>query len=374
VRYSFLKRNGLAFIAAPLGRFTVRQPKKDIDLLREIDPWLDRFRKAISDKNTPPRFQATLRQIERSIFDFCQYGKSSRFADILCSFGKAERELAGAEKFREDKRIAPVGGLTQDWLRAANDGSVEFELALALACVYDPASKIGPIRANLEPVTNAKKPQWAEKERCVVWNQADLTSNLCAVLERRLMDAKRAGCSTLPIDSGRTARLGAVAMFLHGLTDDNRIEELLWGCILVRPPYKELKLRLHNLQDSPPIPRSYALLKHVFLPRPLELQSGEQIEIRPETAVVSLLRAGRISDACSIAVRRLRAAGVIPMPHSRAGQSGRKNAWSESQASQVDGKRLAAALFQSVHNPSGVFLAWSSGNRRKFLRKKTMEV
>jgi len=341
--------------ACALSRCDVRL-RKDVDLLQEIDPWLEAFRTAVHNekvKKTPLRFKTALRRIEQSIFDFCQYGESSRFAKILCSLGRAERKLANAEKFREEKRIHPISGLSQDWLRAANDGSPEFELALALARMYDPASKIGPIRANLEPVTDDWKPRWAEKDRCVIWNQADLTSNLCAALERRLMDGDRAGCPNLPIASGRTARLGAVGMFLHEMTDDSRIEELLWGCILAKPPSKELDLRFASSSSSPPIPRTYALLKHLFLPGHLELErTGEEVEIRPETAVIPLLRAGRISDACDIAVRRLRAAGVIPMPHTHAGRSGRKNVWSESENSQIDGKRLAAALLIPISSQS----------------------
>jgi CRISPR-associated protein Csx17 len=59
VRYGFLKRSGKAFLATPLGRFDVTLRPR-IDLLRDLENrgWLDSFRTACADKNTPSRFTA----------------------------------------------------------------------------------------------------------------------------------------------------------------------------------------------------------------------------------------------------------------------------------------------------------------------------
>jgi CRISPR-associated protein Csx17 len=337
--------------SAVLGCFEVRA-RPDVDLLREADGWLGRFRGAASDEKAPPRFRSALRRIEGAIFDFCQHGGTPRFAEILCALGRAERELAGGENFRKDSNLSPLAGLSLDWLRAANDESFEYELALSLAGVHDRERVIGPLRANLESVTWPGHPDWkgytswAERSRAVVWSSANLSANLVAILERRLMDGDRNGCSKLPLASWRSTSLDAVSAFLAGAVDDARVEDLLWGLLLVDHG------RPHPIQpsrppaDAPPLPRAYALLKLLFLPDPLATKAGE-VRVRPEPSLVPLLRAGHIGDACALAMRRLRASGLLPTPYRTGGRAARDDEWRDA-AGSVEAQRLAAALLFPV--------------------------
>ncbi len=377
VRFGFLERNGKAYIATPLGRFDVGDPRPDADLLRQIDPWLDAFRRKAYGKNPLPRIQTAHRRIEQAIFDFCRYGGPSRFAEIICALGNAEREIARTENFHEADGIRPLSGLSPDWIKAAYDGSTEFRIALAVANIYDPQQKIGPIRTNLEPVTAERRPSWAAKDRCVVWNNADLAENLASVLERRIMDAERklvhhqqkvgranvlergimdaerkAG-RDLPIAAGHTVDLRSVASFLWREVDDARIEELLWGLMLVEPAIQDLHLDFPSGEESLTIPRPYAILKHLFFPWPIgQTEDQQELRIRPETSILPLLRANRVGEACVIAMRRLRASGFLPMPHARAGEASRDMEWLGSQFSGVEGRRLAAALLIPISSGS----------------------
>lgn len=369
-RLAFLKRSGKAFLAAPLGRFEVVE-RAEVDLLREVDPWLERFRGAVKtsggqkrDSRSVPRFVAALRAIDSAIFDFCKYGGAGFFQKILVALGAAERELALTPgKVGQSKRPpGPLGRLSSKWIEAAHDGSSEFEIARALAGIRDEpdrpgeAAKLGPLRANLEPVDWEKRCRaWAEKDRDVVWNDADLPTNLVAVLARRMMDADRKGCENLPLASFANAPLDVVAAFIAGELDDRRIEDLLWGLCLVQPKYTP-----SEPPDGADIPAAYALLKLLFLPRPLVIErrdtggikvryapsSDEGIRIRPEPGVLSLLRAGRLGEACAVAMRRLRASGLAPTPQARAGRT-RDRDWLELDrmgSAGVDPMRLAAAL------------------------------
>ncbi len=374
-RLGFLKRSGKAFLAAPLGRFEVVE-RTHVDLLREVDSWLASFRRAAGDKNAPPRFGSAARRIDSAIFDFCKYGGAAFFQRILIALGRAERELAGAERFREDKKLKPLAGLSTAWIEAADDGSREFDIALAIAGVrHEPdhdgdRPKIGPLRVNLEPVTlwydkqeGNQKAKWAEKERCVVWNAADLATNLANVLQRRMMDAARTGCERLPLASRSTAALDTIAAFIAGQLDDQRIERLIWGLMLVESaPYQPRFGAAPNdvLDDAHPyavLPRDYALLKLLFLPRPLvPTRSGDSVSwrlarhgesgiaIRPEPRLLPLLRAGRVGDACRIAARRLRISGVVPMPGPRPDGRLRDDTWNEAPDDPARGRRLAAAM------------------------------
>ena len=330
--------------SASLGVFPVRA-RPDVDLVREVDPWLDRFRRAASDDEAPPRFKSALRRIEAAIFGFCQYGGPSRFGEILCALGQAERELSTGEKYRKDKYLTPLCGLSPAWLGAADDLTAEFGIALALSGLWDRGQKVEPLRANLEPARAWTKKEggsaakWTEAGNAVVWTNRDLASNLSAILERRLLDGNRQGCMALPLSFHRGAPLAAISAFIHGETDDERIAELLWGMILIdhHKPYPALG---RPQVDAPPLPRAFAMLRLLYLPHGIEMQTGE-ISVKPEARVLGLLRGGRMPEACAIAARRLRASGLNPMPHARG--TSRDDEWKGALGA-VSPSRLAAAL------------------------------
>jgi len=377
-RLGFLKRSGKAYLAAPLGRFHVAE-RSGVDLLRAVDPWLEHFRRAAGDKNAPPRFGSALRRIDSAVFDFCRYGGKPFFQKIIIALGAAERELANAERFRADRKLNPLAGLSPAWIEAADDHSPEFIIGRSLACIHDAEGKIGPLRANLEPVDWQKRCRaWAEKDRSVVWNAADPAANLANVLARRMMDGSRAGCEGLPLASPYAAPLDTIAAFIAGDLDDRRIENLIWGLILVEMPKAHGRDRRSlgpgaaapGGPASPPLPREYALLRLLFLPCPIGPErSGETVRwrlargcadggkeggliIRPEPRILPLLRAGRLGEACRIAAQRLRATGLPPMPGALPTGVLRDDCWSERTTDPHRSRRLAAALLIPVSSKS----------------------
>lgn len=353
VRVGFLQRSGKAYLATPLGRIDVpTQPRAEVALLDELDLWLDRFRTACGNKG-PARLLRAIEAIDHAIFNFCRY-KGKRFCQrVLVALGRAERELARTEGKIGKRGVRPLAGLSQAWLHESNDGSPEFEIALALAGITGQSEKIGPLRVHLEPVDWQRRCRaWADRGRSVVWTSADLAANLSAVLARRLMDAQKAACESLPLASRSPASLAAISAFLAGQTDDQKIEDLLWALNLVQPAH----ISPSPLPDSPPLPRCYALLKLLLLPTPLRIDQTEYF-IRPEPRMVPLLRANRIGEACQIAVRRLRASGLMPMPFVRAGKATRDDDWQEAHTSDMSGKRLAAALLIPISDSDAVYLA-----------------
>jgi len=340
VRLGFLRRSGKAYLAASLGRIEVpTQPRSEVALLHEIDAWLDAFRNACGSKE-PARLRQALVAIDRAIFDLCRY-RDHRFVQaVLIALGRAERALALAAGKVGKQVIRPLAGLSQAWLAESNDGSVEFEIAAALAGMYGEKDKIGPLRVHWEPVDWQRACRaWADRGRSVVWTSADLAASMSAVLIRRLMDAQRAACDSMPLASTSPASLAAISAFLLGQTVDRKIEDLVWALGLVQPA----RLPPCCAPDSPPLPRPYALLKLLFLPNPLRIDQTEY-NIRPEPRIPPLLRAGRIGEACAIALRRLRSSGLMPMPYARSGSATRDADWQEANTSNISGKRLAAAL------------------------------
>ncbi len=125
-----------------------------------------------------------------------------------------------------------------------------------------------------------------------------------------------------------------------------------------------------NIEHAPPLPREYALLKLLFLPRPLvqewdsqrerstwrmarvvtgpdgKKKREEGIHVRPEPRILPLLRAGRVAEACRIATERLRSSGFTPLAGSTRAGSWRQSDW-ECDPSH-DAHRLAAALLLPI--------------------------
>ncbi|MFY9399335.1 MAG: type I-U CRISPR-associated protein Csx17, partial [Desulfomonilia bacterium] len=350
-RFAIVKgRIGMDYnTSASFGRFEVRS-RPGTDLLEETDRWLDSFRDAASKDDAPHRFRSALKRLESSIFDFCRYGGAPRLTDILRSFGNAERELAVTRGRVGQNKISvrPLFGLSQKWLQAADDRSTEFELARALSGIYDP-EKNEPIRANIEPVSSNR---WKDNDRCDVWDSAALPRNLLSILERRMLDAARKGCTRLPLASPSYASLNTVSKYIAGDVDDRKIEELLWSMAAISYRAPSERRVSQPLRDQPGhesrhiavLPRQYAVLKLVFLPRPLKI-GDEEISIRPETAITSLLRAGRTGEACVKAARRLRMSGLTPMSWRKWGGAFIEKDWS---AGDVDPLRLGSALLFPV--------------------------
>jgi CRISPR-associated protein Csx17 len=238
--------------------------------------------------------------------------------------------MVNADRFRDLKRLQPISRLSPAWIAAADDGSPEFALARSLTFVYDPEQKIGPLRINVEPVDWRNRFRaWTEKDCSVVWNAADLPTNLANVLQRRIMDGERAGCKRLPLDSRVAVPLEVVSAFIAGDLDDERIEQLLWGLVLIssRRHNVQTTIQVPSASNSAMLPREYALLKLLFLSRPLVADQQDEtfrwrlarrgergVTIRPEPRILPLLRAGRIGEACCIAAQRLRVSGLQPMP------------------------------------------------------------
>lgn len=373
VRIQYQARFGDNYLANTLGRVDV-VPRLSVDLLREADPWLNRFRSACFATDAPPRFATCLRRIDSAVFEFCKYGGARLFQEILVSLGTAERALSTAERFRDAKNLLPLAGLSSAWMQAGDDESPEFVVARAIASVHDSDAKIARLRANLEPVLVGHKKagewyaNWAKKDRAIAWNAADLAVNLARVLQRRLMDGARAGCECLPLASRFSVPLGTVAAFVAGELDDERIEELIWGLMLIND--EGSRKRARGRADDLSVPPAYALLKLLFLSRPLVIEGGADgtfsarplpdyesggVVIRPEPAIVPLLGGSRLGEACAIAMRRLRASGLDPMPKPIRGRHARDGDWRELDrmgGSGIDPQRLAAALLIPISDDS----------------------
>lgn len=309
VRYALLKRRGDSYVALPAGTMPVKY-KHEIRILDDLDPIIrkiDIFLKGF--KNIPATFESAQKQIYTAMWYCCERPDSTRFSDLVQALGRFESLVAQRDRSKKPSLASPLSGLRPNWVLRCDDGRVEVRIAAALASIR--AEKgVGMLRANLSGVDPNNPWKWAKGMGQKHWYGAGLTERMGAVLERRIIDKDKAGLDRLPLEAAVPIHPEDMIPFLHQETDDRKIEDLLWGFMLVdwnRSGVNEIWSQWRRPVENGPLPRSWSLLKLLFTP---DTVGGKRL--RPEPRITSLLKAARTAEACEIAARRLRTTDLKP--------------------------------------------------------------
>jgi CRISPR-associated protein Csx17 len=362
-RYGFIERNGLAYLATPLGRFEVPSDKETntyAALIAEVDGWLERLRRATrSTDKTPPRFIRARLNVEEAIFNLCASKddgqRKEHLRSTLIALGAAQTELARSPKFRDEHIIPPLASLTVAWADACDDGSPEYRIACALASIVD-SDGLAPVRVHLEPVEYLKDKKrfgWSKNDVRVVWGAGHLAENLALVLRRRWIDARREDLwgeardknksqhdehASLIISAQRAlrarrrAQLSDILKFIDGDVNESKVESLLRALMLInwRGAKSENASDDVNSDESADFQNArlqpvYSLLKLLFLPSGVlksyfyseetKQVQHQEYALRHEPSIVPLLLTNnqtQISNALKRAVQRLKISGLSP--------------------------------------------------------------
>lgn len=354
-RFGFLKRNGLAFLAAPLGRVEVRlRPEARLLDDPQLTEWIDRLRWACRDKDkTPARYQTALRQIDRAMFEFANrsaLGNDAKYLlDVLSALGRTERTLASGLAFCKDKYLRPLQGLNRQWLEQADDHSPEFHLATSLAGIRS-HGHVGPLRTFLEEVEQTKFVNWSPGSTSAVWSRRPLVANLAAVFQRRLMEAFRDTQAGIPLCSSRPAPLADVIAFLHGEIDESKeakLADLIWGLLAVE--WSTVDSRSPDPADVP-VPFEFGVARLLVEPRTItaargrwELRAGDEPNAKPDPDVFHLLASCQpdaVGQCVDRAARRLKSGGLLVHGYRNRRLAGRSLAV----VSPIPAPRLIAAM------------------------------
>jgi CRISPR-associated protein Csx17 len=338
VRYGMAKRRGDAYIATPLGFYRSREaPVEGIELLNEVDTWLSVLERVMSDsaKEMPHGLRAAIQGVKESMHNFAVHGGTRYLQGVLAWLGRAELALAKSTSLRSDGKIVirPLTLSSPAWVSMCDDGSPEFRVAVAVASILPVGQKLGPFRTEMESVSLERGyATWHQDSVKTVPLGEDLPRLLATVIRRRCLVGSRLELEHPPLAATSSATLDDVRLFLAGLLDERKVLSLLPGLVLLRPSAFTKSSR--QPADAPPtLPRDYVLLKAHFLPGLLRW-SGEEIRMSSEAALIPLLRAGRVPEACRLAERRLHFSGLISL--GSFGEGG------------LDGERLLASLLIPV--------------------------
>ncbi|WP_428265538.1 type I-G CRISPR-associated protein Cas8g1/Csx17 [Haliangium sp.] len=344
-RYGFLERNGLSNFATPLDRIEVGW-RPGVARLGEIDRWLDRFRRQAGSDTAPNSAGRALRELDEAIFALCRRDDEVRRRGLLVALGRCEQSMARSTRWAREARLDPVPPLSPQWLEDLAT-SPELRLAAAVASLHeryrdhkDRASggrRRRWLRAHLTPVDvrygkNGSWVAWREDgDRDVVWVEGDLQTSLQRILQRRMLAAEQ-NTDMYPDRGVIEADLGDVADFIEGRVDERTLADLLWGLSLLdwnavtaamaaaqAEPTKQTSHTARPLAPRTPANEpwpdaAYALLKLCFAGHELGPTDGATpVPIPQEPRIQRLAAAGRSVEASRAAVRRLRAAGLVPV-------------------------------------------------------------
>jgi len=116
------------------------------------------------------------------------------------------------------------------------------------------------------------------------------------------MDAERTSAPNRPLEASLLISPHDVVPFLWGRCSQGKLEDLLWGFTLIdwgKPGLKRINDGWKEPLSEYPLSRTWGLLKLLLTPNKVR-----GIPVRNEPRLISLLQAGRIKEACDLAIRR----------------------------------------------------------------------
>ncbi len=309
-RYSFQERNGRAYLAVPMGRWPVSY-NPHVDLLGEIDHWSNALQRVAADGKAPAKFTQESNNLERAIMQVCRAGQ--RLTPVLVALGHAEQAMLTSPRTACDRRLRPLPPLSAAWLEAADDGSPEFRLAAALASITA-CAEVGPLRSHLTPHDPARPYSALTTamldDKQIVPQRGGLVGWLAAVLQRRLLLARRHQILPLPLAGRRPAALADVLSFVNGDVDERKIAELLPGLAAIAYPQTVIESgATADTHVAPSTAHALFRLSHSTLRPDGERVTSTAPGVPYESAILAAAFAGRGAEACRRAARRLGASG-----------------------------------------------------------------
>ena len=297
-RFSLLERRGQSYVALPSGTVSVgwRQP---VALLDSVGEYL-KLRPLVKEDRLPASFTSARRRLTEAVFQCTEKPDAAHFIEVSRCLARLDA-LSSLPSLMPRPCRLPAG-----WIEACDDGSPEVRLAAAIASLRADG-ELGPMRAHLAPVKPGRVDQWDENSAQYVPWRGEAWEGMAKMLQRRLMDAQRFGAS--PWEASVRLSPADLLPLLEGRVDGMLLADLVRAFSLVLFSSKQ-----SHLWQKPLVPRrlpyAIALLKALHMKWPKDMVGFEAGKLGKESRITSLVGAGRLAEACTVAAQRMRAAGV----------------------------------------------------------------
>lgn len=336
IRYGYHQRNNMAtHFAIPLGR--IRVPDRithNLFLLDDIDIWFSKLRGNARAKKASTRAEFLDRKFGDALFALINsHGNPLNWQRLLTTASIVEAYL----KETNAVHVGPLPPLRPEWVRAADDGSPEFRLALSCALQYTDLRKangkgVDGVRRHWLPLEGNRfavsKSGGEERIRhgpeVVIMGKRGLDDAL-ALVRRRLAQAVsepssseisfRKGGYRLPLVAakGAAAHPADLARLMAGEVDLDRTMKL--ACAL-------MALDRHRWSENPmpPAPpagaaddlpeEAWMVVRLATAPWTLPVKN----ELGVDPVIFRRLESGDAASAVRIAAGRLRQVGIAAAP------------------------------------------------------------
>ena len=322
-RYGYIERNGQSNLAVPLGRFRVPdQVSPRLACLDDLDAWFVRLRRAARDKGAPARLKMSERRLADALFSIVQHpDEAQRWQAVLVGLAGVEAILATGTGYK----AGPVPPLRAEWVTVADDGAVEFRLAVACALQAGSAHRgtrpgVGGVRRHWLPLAEKNgRRRFATSGTAgqarlspgsdVVMHGRSGIEDAIALVRRRLIESAQRGERSLPLFAAVNAAVtpADLAQLVRGAVDLDRTMTLARALMALdargwaRNPFPPRSDKSDERPDD-----AWLVLRLSLLSWPLE--DGRRIPL--DTAIFRRLESGDAATALELARRRLQAAGI----------------------------------------------------------------
>ena len=343
VRYVISVRHGQSVLAVPVGRFRVRdRVRPEADLLRQLDGWVGKARFNVN--RVPAAVRSALNSLEREQFAVSTFGGAVRLQTVLAVLAETERAASRSAKYRQDRRLEPISGLSaREWVPKLDDDSVEFRIAAGLASLSDRMSAGRPTAAEavggslmtlLRPVVlspfglgwakgGPRVPNLGRRPLFDVLNDVVGARAALACSARSGIDVSdQVAGLPFAFDYGLGVDLADIGRLLHGQVDEERLGAILSGLLLLqwKDSFSVIGHRLAVPDD--PVARLHAASEPAYVvlapffagrlpvaPTDVEPRPNRSIAVHPRPEWVGAVRTGRAHAAARAAARLLRGRG-----------------------------------------------------------------
>jgi CRISPR-associated protein Csx17 len=262
-RYALLERAGQSTLSVPVGRIAVRE-RPHVRTLHTLDRWLPRIQ-AYGNGDCPRAHAEALARLDSRLFEFADKGTAQAGCGVLEALGELESLLAASRAgAHANRELTPlIGANIEPWLRAADDGTHEFAVAVALATLHDPSSsKLPTMREYLHGTGRDEhgRPNYSPGISRVVARRANPIVRLGQLHTRRHVAVTRherehfrpevlgqGGTTSRPqlaFPHGIACPLASARAFVRAELDERRIMKLAAGLAVLRPSWPKVDGRL----------------------------------------------------------------------------------------------------------------------------------
>lgn len=333
-RYTILERSGEMNLAVHAGRMEVA-PRPAATALASVDPWLGALLRFASGDNCPTGVEREIRGLERACFRMASGEDSPDALTTLEQMGVVEGMLARSST-AINSGLRPLRGIPAGpWIAAADDGSIEFAVALSVASLRTDARRAPAMRDYLHGTTAGGAE--FDRGRRNLLSARSPTGLLAAIHARSHLDSRHAedgaerGDGRLGFERGTWCDVRAARLLASGRLDTARIVRLARGLVLLHHRYEKRDARRRREVSLVPAP-AYDLLALAWWRRTPE-PTGVAGAHGPRAGWVARLALGATGDVLRDAAIQMRMAGMAPVAD-----------WRDLEAGAPPGELLASAL------------------------------